>query len=245
MRQMISSVLLLWVIIIPGYAQTAGSLALTVTTVSYGGTYSPRNVVAIWVQSKSGAFVKTMLAYADVRKSYLSAWKTATGSTYNVVDAITGATRSGHQTLTCSWNGQNQTGTVLGDDTYNVVMEMTEGSNNKLAVFSFKKGSASQTITPANVTGFSNIKLVWTPAATAVEEVASDKKTVLYPNPAKDFIIFTGESFDQIQIFAPNGRLMMTSVNSPVGIASLRSGLYIVRAVSHHRIIYTGEFLKL
>jgi hypothetical protein len=131
----------------------------------------------------------------------------------------------------------------IGND--NVVMEMTEGSNNKFGVFAFKKGSAVQTVTPANVTGFSNIKLVWTPAATAVEEVAIDEKASLYPNPAKDCIIFTAEDFDQVQIFAPDGRLMLTSVSSPVNIASLRSGLYMARVVSHNHIIYKGEFLKL
>ncbi|MFM2293015.1 MAG: hypothetical protein RIS29_2828 [Bacteroidota bacterium] len=245
MRRKISLLLLLWMMALWVNAQTAGTLAVTVTTASYGGTYNPRNVVAIWVQSKSGAFVKTLLAYAAERKIYLSAWKTATGGTYNVVDAITGATRTSHQALTCSWNGQNQTGTVLGDDTYNVVMEMTEGSSNKFGVFAFKKGSTVQTVTPANIIGFSNIKLVWTPASTAVEAVQSDKNAYLYPNPAKDCIIFTAEDFDQVQIFAPDGRLMLTSVSSPVNIASLRSGLYMARVVSHNHIIYKGEFLKL
>jgi hypothetical protein len=56
MRPKISLLLLLWMMVLWVNAQTAGSLAVTVTTVSYGGTYSPRNVVAILVQSKSGAF---------------------------------------------------------------------------------------------------------------------------------------------------------------------------------------------
>jgi len=245
MRHKISLLVLLAMFMLHGFAQTDGNLAVTVTTVSYGGTYSPRNVVAIWVQSKTGVFVKTLLAYADVRKSYLSAWKTATASTYNVVDAITGATRSSHQTLSCSWNGKNQTGTVLGDDTYNVVMEMTEGSSNKFGVFAFKKGSTVQTVTPANITGFSNIKLVWTPAATAVDDVAANKSAGIYPNPAKDFIIFKDINFDQIQLYALDGKLMLTSVQSPVDVSSLRGGVYIAHVLSKNHLIYNGKFLKL
>ena len=59
------------------------------------------------------------------------------------------------------------------------------------------------------------------------------------------FIIFTAESFDQIQIYASNGQLVLTSTSSPVAISYLRSGLYIAHAVAHNRIIYKGEFLKL
>jgi hypothetical protein len=59
------------------------------------------------------------------------------------------------------------------------------------------------------------------------------------------FIIFTAESFDQIQIYGYDGQLVLTSTSSLVAISSLRSGLYIARAVAHNRIIYKGEFLKL
>jgi len=38
---------------------TNGNLSVTVTTSSAGGEYTPRNVVAIWVEDNNGVFVKT------------------------------------------------------------------------------------------------------------------------------------------------------------------------------------------
>ncbi|MDD4970039.1 MAG: DUF2271 domain-containing protein [Paludibacter sp.] len=215
-------------------SQTEGQLKVTVTTVAYGGTFTPRNVFAVWVQSKTSVFVKTMLAYADTRKAYLSNWKTATSSTYNVVDAITGATQSTHGTYTCTWSGTNITGTVLGDDTYTVAMEMDEGGNTKYATFTFKKSGTVQTVTPVNVTGFSNIKIQWTPAFTALENTAADKLVAVYPNPAVTSIYVAGIEVTDIQVCSLNGKVLLSSKQSNVNISTLPKGIYLA-------IIYAKE----
>jgi hypothetical protein len=224
-------------------AQTAGQLSVTVNTVSYGGSYSPHNVVAIWVQSKTGTFIKTLLAYAGVRKAYLSSWATATASTYNTVDAITGATQTSHGTRICSWNGKNQTGTVLGDDTYNVVMEMTEGGSNKVGVFAIKKGSVQQTITPANVSGFSNITIKWTPVSTGIEDVKSDKLYSIYPNPAKNTLFINGFDIKEVQILTLKGNFLFTTKDNHLDVTTLSKGAYLALLITKNGNI-VRKFIK-
>jgi len=218
-------------------AQTAGQLVVTVTTVSYGGSYSPHHVMAIWVQSKTGAYVKTLLAYAGVRRAYLNNWGTATSSTYNTVDAITSATQSVHGTSTCYWNGANQTGTTLGDDTYNVVMEMTEGGSNKLASYAIKKGTTQQIITPANVAGFSNVTIKWTPASTPIEDVQAEKLYNLYPNPTKADVFVNGHDIKEIQIFSLSGKYLFSTKENTLKLGFLSNGVYIVSLITSKGLI--------
>lgn len=143
--------------------KTAGTLTAKVTTSSYGGNYAPSNVVAIWVESSSGTFVKTLMVKAAQRKSYLTNWTKSSGG--NSTDAITGATVHSHSAYTVSWNGKNASGATVGDGTYNVCVEFTENNNTgKFASFQFTKGTAADNQTPAAKSNVSNITLTWTPA---------------------------------------------------------------------------------
>jgi hypothetical protein len=110
-------------------AQTDGVLNVTATTSSAGGNYAPKNIVAIWIEDDQGNFVKTLLAYAQNRKTHLNTWEastTAAGSPFNTVDAITGATKTSHGTRTCSWNATDINGAIMPDGTYKVWFELTD-----------------------------------------------------------------------------------------------------------------------
>lgn len=110
------------------HAQTPGELNISVNTKAAGGNYAPRNVVAIWISNANGDFVKTLLAYANKRKTHLNNWENSTtkaGSSFNTVDAITGATQYGHATRTCKWDGKNYLNSSVLDGTYYVNMEFT------------------------------------------------------------------------------------------------------------------------
>lgn len=48
----------------------SGLMTFTVRTVSAGGNYAPKHVLAIWIEDANG-FVKTRLARANTRKQYL------------------------------------------------------------------------------------------------------------------------------------------------------------------------------
>ena len=137
------------------FAQTSGELTVTVTTSTTGGNYSPKNIVAIWIEDDAGNFVKTLLAYAQTRKTHLNTWQastTAAGSPYNTVDAITGATKSSHGTRTCYWNASDVDGEIVIDGTYKIWMELTDkNSTGNFSSFSFVKGDQPEAVIPMGV----------------------------------------------------------------------------------------------
>lgn len=143
--------------------KTDGTLTAKVTTSSYNGQYAPSNVVAIWVESSSGTFVKTLLVKAAQRKAYLTNWTNSSAG--NTTDANTGATVHSHSAYTVSWNGKNASGTTVGDGAYNVCVEFTENnSTGKYATFSFTKGVAADNQSPASKSNISGVTLTWTPS---------------------------------------------------------------------------------
>jgi hypothetical protein len=141
-----------------GSANSTGTLTVSVLTVAPGGGYQPKNVVAIWIETNAGVFVKSLLVYANARKTDLSTWYP--NSSGNVVNAITGATQSSNATRTCTWNGTDVGGAVVLDGTYKVCMDIADGKTASTTV-TFTKGTTAVTLTPANVTGFSNISISW------------------------------------------------------------------------------------
>ncbi len=151
---------------------SGGLLTFTVRTVTDNGTYSPKHVLAIWVEDANG-FVKTRKAMANQRKQYLYTWKDA--SNYNVVDAITGSTLTSHQTHTVTWNCTDLNGTIVPDGDYTVWVEFTgKHAQGPLYNITFTKGSSPQTFTPADQTYFKDIQLNFVPyVADFVSDVSS------------------------------------------------------------------------
>jgi hypothetical protein len=149
--------------VINNSVKTPGSLSVSATTTTYNGTFAPRHVLAIWVESSSGTFVKTLLEDGRQRQYYLSNWYNATTSG-STIDAITDATLSSHGTKTCTWNGKDVGENVVGDGSYQICMEFTEhDGTGKFARFTFTKGTTASTLTPAGQSNFSAVSLKWTP----------------------------------------------------------------------------------
>ena len=136
--------------------KTAGTLTVTTTTSTYNGNFSPRHVLAIWVENNSGAFVKTLLVNAQARRQYLTNWYNSTSSG-NTTNATTGATLNSHGVVTCSWGGTDVTGNVVNNGTYKVCMEFTENDGTgKFSSFNFAKDTLTTTQTPSEQSNFSN-----------------------------------------------------------------------------------------
>lgn len=165
-------------------AQTDGSVAFTVTTSNVNGGYNPRNVMAIWVVNSSGTFVKTLKRMARTRIGYLTQWNGQSGG--NVVDAVTGATLGTHETHNVTWNCRDVAGAIVPDGTYRVRVEFTtiNGAGPYSAdLCQFVKGTASLTNTYANMTGLSNMRLVYTPVMVAHDlAIVSMAPSVAPPN---------------------------------------------------------------
>ncbi len=224
-------------------AQTEGTLTVSATTSQTSTpTYKPENIVAIWVEDSSGKFVKTLLAYAGVRKQYLHAWKAVTtiaGSVYNTVDAQTGATQTSHAARACTWNGKNRSSVLVADGTYTLKMELTDndGAKQNLASFTFTKGTSIQTLTPATTSGFSNISIEWVPLNTAIEKVEESGKYIIYPNPAGNFFNVTGDDIKRIEICNLDGKKIYSSDEQKIYLNFLPKGMYLVHIFVRNGIV--------
>lgn len=165
-------------------AQTPGTLSFSVTTTEPAGNYNNVNVIALWIEDTNGTFVKTKIRYAASRIAYLTRWITESG--YNVVDAVTGPTRSTHGTLTFNWNATNVSAAVVADGYYRVYIQMSDkNSAGPITYVQFQKDSSAHTVSPANVGNFTNMSLNWNPTS-GIEEMGKTLQFDCSPNPMLD-----------------------------------------------------------
>jgi len=140
---------------------SSGELSFTIRTVTANGNYSPKHVMAIWVESND-VFVKTRKAMASQRKQYLYTW--AAASNFNTVDAITGPTLTSHQTHTVTWDCTDLNGDIVPDGDYVVYTEFTDKhAQGPLYSITFAKGPDPQLLSPPDETYFKDISLTFTP----------------------------------------------------------------------------------
>ncbi len=237
-------------------AQTVGTLTFTFTAPKHtSGCYTTdcRYVLAAWIESGTGTFVKTKLRYvAGSTDDHLATWGTAAGCTNptavtsggcNVTDATTGATLTTFTSKTFTWDGKNVSGTsngsVVADGTYRVAIQETWGHSSATATryFTFTKGAAIDNQTPAADANFTAISLKWIPAALATSEVNNNRPTsVISPNPSKGIVNFDlKNAADYITVFSENGEVVYKEqlkssiiLKKSLDLSFLSSGNYIV-----------------
>jgi len=144
---------------------SADSLTVAFDTTPNGGTFAPKNVVAVWIENSGGQFVKTIGRWANVRKVDLVAWTAASGSD---LDAVSGATRLDHsQRLTVMWDLKDRAGAVVPDGTYTIRMELADGNvsqpaQNHQGTFTFVKAATGSTQNALANGGFQNVDITFT-----------------------------------------------------------------------------------
>jgi len=139
-------------------ADTTMTIDFQVTTSTPGGNYSPRNIGAIWIESSTGSFVKTLRVWANNRRQHLYTWNNRTGG--NTVDGVTGSTYSSHGTRTASWDFTDANGDTVTPGDYTLRLELTDQhSQGPLYSFSFPFMGATETITPSDHSHFHNMQL--------------------------------------------------------------------------------------
>ncbi len=222
-------------------AQTLGSLNFTVTTTSTGN-YSPKHVLAIWIEKADGTFVKTNLKKANARVQWLNQWVAKSGS--NVVDAVTGSTINTHQTESITWNATDVNGSVVADGDYKLWVQMAwANSNGPTFSIPFTKGANSVHLTPANQTNYLNMVLDWTPNTTGISENLKQTLFSVFPNPFnnKTAINYTLNSITDVSIclYDISGKLVKLLVNQNQNAGSyslpinadgeLKAGNYILK----------------
>jgi len=212
-------------------AQTTGELSVTTTTSETGGNYAPRNIVAIWIENDQGEFVKTLLAYAQNRKTHLNTWQastTAAGTAYNTTDAITGATKSSHGTRECSWDGTDYNGLAVSDGAYYVWMELTDknGTGN-YSSFLFTKDENPSSQTPGGVPSFASISIDWQPTGVSVLEI-SENSISINPNQSDGNYTILGDNIEEIEVRSISGKLILKSKSQIIDISNQQTGFYLV-----------------
>lgn len=178
---LIATLLLLY---ISGISQTPGSLQINLTTETYNGRYAPKHCVVVWVENSGGNLIRTTALHAQRYKWTLQVWGavvTAAGNNESLgVDAVTGASRNQHAVLNSKWDAKDRNNNVVADGTYKVWIEMTENNDaGKYYSFEFTKGPAPVELNPANVSGFRNISIVWTPEIV----ITNEKPTITITSP--------------------------------------------------------------
>ena len=140
---------------------TEGEMTFTVRTVTVNGNFSPKHVLAIWVEDSNG-FVVSRKLRAVKRKEYLYTWNTKSGG--NVVDAVTGETLLSHQTHTVTWDCKDVNGNLVPDGEYTVYVEYTEAHvQGPLRGFTFTKGTEPVSLTPTEDENFKDLALSFEP----------------------------------------------------------------------------------
>jgi PKD repeat protein len=169
-------------------ANTSGTVVFTATTLPAGGNYSPKHVLAIWIE-KDGAFVKTRKAMANQRRQYLYKW--AASSNYNVTDAITGATLTQHQTHAIAWDCKDINGNIVPDGEYKMIIEFTDKhAQGPYYEVTFYKGTEPVAIMPPNQQYIINMYLSYEPEIT----VAANFSANITEACQEEEVVFTDNS---------------------------------------------------
>lgn len=231
---------------------TAGSVTFTVTTVSEGGTYSPNNIVAIWIKNSSGTFIRSMKVMAATRIQYLYQWKTS--SSLNKVDAITGATLTSHQTHTVTWNCKDLSGNTVPDGDYQFWVEYTDkDAQGPYTNYTFTKGASPVSTNFTNQTYFVNVSINYTPSATGIispkqlpanvyKESGTNRYIFEIPSTVAENVLFriyniSGQLLHESQNYSDNGEVRKLIWDKPYS----QNGIYLYQIESGDKI-FNGKF---
>jgi hypothetical protein len=212
MKTLLFAIFLLLSITTFGQA-TPGTVRFTVTTVDNYKKYSPDHVLAIWVETGTGNFVKTLQLQAGKRIQHLYTWNAK--SLGNKVDAISGPTLSDHGSHTVVWNCKDTTETVVKDGQYQIVTEYTdEHSQGPLQTITFTKGPKAIKLNPAKQSFFIDMNLVYTPdnATGSMKSKEQDYDlTILHASLLKGLALKVNVPEQQhleIGLYNPKGKLV-------------------------------------
>jgi flagellar hook assembly protein FlgD len=205
---------------------TPGTLTFTVKTVTNNSTYSPKNVLAIWIKDAQGTFVVSKKVMANTRKQHLVKWNASSAG--NTASATTGATLSSHQTHTVTWDGKNAAGTNMPDGIYQIWVEYTStnsasnGNQGPFLTVEFDKGPAIAHIAPANATYYQNIVADWVPTGVGLNDLSrAGASAKLYPNPFSNQttlqLVCDKPSQAYISVFDASGKKVAVLLNDSFG----------------------------
>jgi flagellar hook assembly protein FlgD len=237
---------------------TDGSLSFSVLTVTNNATYSPRNVLAIWVKDSQGNFVISRKIMAGVRKQHLVKW--VNSSNYNSVNAITGATLQNHQQHTIIWDCRDASGNLVPDGQYEIWVEFTErnsaggGAVGPSTKITFNKGTDVVSLVVPDEPNFKDMVLNYSPLNVGIDvNLSLNLMFNAFPNPFADRLNVNFElpesSFVNISVYDLSGKRIAELVddklpqgeNSCFWEGEIGSGNKINPGVYFLRVVYGGR----
>ena len=249
------------------FAQTSGTLTFTFTEIAKTPTYTgtSQHLLAVWIQTNAGLFVKTKLRYVgSVTSDHLPSWASqasctsglANNASCNTVDGTTGATRASWTTYSISWDGKKgaaATGTLQPDGVYKVAIQSTwnhGGTGTALTTYTFTKGPSVDHQTPANTANYSGVILDWTPSTTGVAENEIGRPEIaVYPNPTNGVFNVDYTNANNIKVINTLGVLVyetkieeMSQGTKNIDLTNFANGIYMItvsnaNGASNHKII--------
>jgi hypothetical protein len=194
---------------------TDANMSFNVSTVSIGGNYSPRHVLAIWIKDSEGNFVISRKVLAASRKQHLVKWVSSSGN--NSVSAVTGPTINNHTSHTVNWDCRDLSGNLVPDGTYQVWMEYTsrnsasDGVPGPSAHISFTKGTDELNQTFPDETYFKQMSLTYSPIGVALDETGENifdirLGPVPFTNEVNLSFVLPESSFVSINMYDAQGR---------------------------------------
>ncbi len=252
------------------FAQTSGTLTCSFTEVAkpaascYSG--NAQHVLAAWIQTSAGGFVKTKLAYAACCATccctydHLPTWSLnaggLTGDCQNasVIDAATGATRSSWTSYSFNWDGKmgaTSTGTLQPDGVYQVAIQSTwnHGTGTAMTTYTFTKGSTAYTRTVTADPNFGTVTLNWQPALPAgINEATFSPVISVYPNPTEGVFNVDFKNATSIKVINTLGSVIyeekveqLTEGTKSIDLSNFTNGIYFINVSngtnsSNHKI---------
>lgn len=250
------------------FAQTSGTLTFTFTETAKSPTYNgnSQHVLAVWIQTSAGAFIKTKLRYAGSgTNDHLPTWASnagcassanCLGSACNIVDGTTGATRSSWTSYTITWDGKKgaaTTGTLQPDGVYKVAIQSTWNhgtGGTATTTYTFTKGPNPDHQTLGSNSFITSAQLDWVPAvATLVDEEQANPVISVYPNPNNGVFNVDYSNAAQIKIVNTLGNIVfdektenVSEGSKVIDLSNLSNGIYMIsvsneKGTSYHKII--------
>ncbi|MDX2174280.1 MAG: T9SS type A sorting domain-containing protein [Bacteroidota bacterium] len=250
------------------FSQTPGTLTCSFTEIPKSPTYPGdfRHVLAVWIQTNSGAFVKTKLRYAGGQTGdHLPTWAAnascpggnAVSGSCNTVDGTTGATRTTWTSYNVTWDGNigpAGSGTLQPDGVYKVAIQSTWNhgtGGTATSTFTFTKGSSvdSQTITTNST--WSNIQITWTPDPTASIKgnSFSNSGISIYPNPTSGVFTVDYSNANTIKVINALGLVIydekvngVVAGSKNIDLSAFKNGIYFITVANdngsyNHKVV--------
>lgn len=140
------------------------SMTVSVTTSSYGGEFSPKNVFAVWIEKDDGSYVQSLGAWARNYKSRLQRWYSKSGGgSKGMADAVTGASRTNHNDVPdLTWTISDIAKQPSANGIYNIYFELNEtNGGSKTTTAKIQMSETPQVLSTNNASNIKNIQITF------------------------------------------------------------------------------------